>query len=217
MTPHAAVTPPKTVRRRTRRIILLALLATALGVYLGRSYLLTQAARFLDISEPPHAVDYVMLLGGDHHMRPMVAAALYRAGLARGVLVPGLLPSEDVEAGVSLPEEEILQRVLVHGGVPRSVIQVLDGASADTRDEAYALRAFLDKRPQSTVAVVTSDYHTRRARIIVHKALGPRAAQVYFVGAPSESFTRTNWWHSEDGFQIYAAEYLKLVYYQLAY
>jgi uncharacterized SAM-binding protein YcdF (DUF218 family) len=185
------------------------------AAYLGRAFLLEQAGECLDVSEPPQASDYAMVLGGGDATRPFVAAALFKAGLAGAVLVPRTRRSAEVEDGLLPPEEVVIERVLAARGVPGGAVVFLDGECASTRDEADALARFLDTRPDCSVAVVTSPYHTRRARGTFRRALGGRAARVRFVAAPGEGFGARDWWRSEEGFKAYAREFVKLAYYQL--
>jgi len=51
-------------RRRLRLFGCVTFLLVLVVVFLSRGVLLRKAGRFLDISEPPHKVDFVMVLGG---------------------------------------------------------------------------------------------------------------------------------------------------------
>ncbi len=184
-------------------------------VYLCRGWLLPGVARFLDVSEPPQAVDAVMVLGGGAETRPFVAAGLVRAGLARRALVPTVRLDPAHEDGLTPPENEVIRRVLRVRGVPDAAIVTLPGEVDSTRDEARALNRFLEAEPDTTVAVVTNGFHTRRARMLFSHELGGRMDRVHFVAAPTDGFDADNWWRSEGGFTCYVTEYFKLVYYGL--
>jgi uncharacterized SAM-binding protein YcdF (DUF218 family) len=193
-----------------------ALAVVLAAAWFGRAPLLTAAARFLDVSEPPRQVDYVLVLGGGRETRPFVAAALYRAAMTRQVLVIRSRPEVEPDGRIRPTEEEVVRRVLGAHGVPDNAIQSLGEDCNSTRDEAAALARFLESRPSATVAVITNDLHTRRARAIFRKALGERAADIHFVAAPTDGFNATNWWQFEEGFATYAAEYVKLTIYHLS-
>src|SRR5207248_5996220 len=110
MTPTEPVpASPPARRRRLRRYVGAFLLATLLGLYLGRSWILPHVAGFLDVSEPPHAVDFVMVLGGGDDTRPFVAAALYEAGMAKAVLVPATKRGPEVEDAFVPPEAAVIR------------------------------------------------------------------------------------------------------------
>jgi uncharacterized SAM-binding protein YcdF (DUF218 family) len=92
-----------------------------------------------------------------------------------------------------------------------------DRECASTRDEAEALATFLRTEPWARVAVVTTNYHTRRARRVFRHELGNLQHQVRFVGVPTESFSEDNWWKSRDGFLVYLNELFKSAYYWARY
>jgi uncharacterized SAM-binding protein YcdF (DUF218 family) len=203
-------------RQGARRLAgLLLLLAAVAALYLSRAALLPPVARFLDVSEAARRVDYVLVLGGGRETRPFVATALVRSGYAGKVLVPAVKSDPEVEAGIMLPEQEVIRRVLLARGVPAESIILLSGEVSSTQDEAQALAEFLQTQPESTVAVVTNGFHTRRARGIFQRALGERASRVHFVAAPLDGCDESNWWRTEEGFQCYLSEYAKLGYYWL--
>jgi uncharacterized SAM-binding protein YcdF (DUF218 family) len=183
-----------------------------LALYLCRAQLLLWAGQFLDVSDPPRGSDYVLVLGGGCETRPFVAAALVKSGRARTVLVPTTGQLTQATASLVPPEHEIIRRVLVARGVPADSIVLLPGAVSSTLDEARALREFLDEHPDSTVAVVTHPFHTRRARVLFGRVLGPRLSQLHFVTAPAESYGANNWWQTENGTVAYLSEYVKLAY-----
>ena len=127
------------------------------------------------------------------------------------------MPTPDVLDGISLPYHEIDRQVLLKRGVPDDHITILPGQAATTYDEAMALAAFLEDRPQSRVLVVTNDFHTRRSRWIFARVLADRAGHVSFVSAPTDEFPMDGWWRSQLGFAAIAAEYPKLVFYAARY
>jgi uncharacterized SAM-binding protein YcdF (DUF218 family) len=190
------------------RLGCLGLLAVLL--YASRGCYLPAAARFLDVSEPPRRVDYALVLGGGSGTRPFVAAALFKAGLARRILVPRVKPAPEVRDGLAPADHEVMRRVLRARGVPAEAILLLGEECDSTADEARALGAFLAAEPPARVAVVTNGYHTRRARSIFRRALGESAAALVFVAAATDGFDETNWWRFESGVRTYANEYVKL-------
>jgi uncharacterized SAM-binding protein YcdF (DUF218 family) len=210
----------KPVRRWLLRGACLALLAGVLVVVLAPGWVLPPVARFLDVAEAPRPVDYVLVLNGDPEARPFAAAALVNADYTRHVLLTRqqlALESASVQDGAAPSELEITRRVLRLRGVPEDAIEVLPGETGGTADEARALAAFLEAHPDATAAVVTNSFHTRRARLVFNRALGPRAGQVYFVGVPREGVEEASWWRTPHGCTVYLSEYAKLPYYWLRY
>jgi len=205
-------------RRRRRLLVLLALGGLAGLLWGARASVLPPLARWLDVGEEPHPADYVMVLPGDESVRPFVAAALVRAGLARGVLVPKTETAPAVADGIVPPTHEVIRRVLRRRGVPEDRIVVLEhGQTGHTYGDAVLLAAFLDSAPDARVIVVTSFYHTRRARWTFSQVLERRAEQVSIVSAPTDRFAPEDWWQRQEGFLAISGEYLKLVYYAARY
>jgi uncharacterized SAM-binding protein YcdF (DUF218 family) len=186
-------------------------LAGLTALWLCRAQVLPPLARFLDVSELPARVDYVLVLGGGADARPFVAAALVHAERAGQVLVPTVKLVPEAELGLTPAEHDLIRRVLLARGISSESIVQLPGEANSTRDEVLALGRFLEDRPEVTVAVVTTTWHTRRARMIFHRVLGEQAARVHFVGAPPDRYDESNWWQSEAGFAAYVTEYAKLL------
>src|SRR5438093_1111570 len=106
--------------------------AGCLAAVVAHHTLLTAAARWLDVGESPHAVDFVMVLPGDAETRPFVAAVMVRQGLAKGVLIPRTATSPEVDDGIIVPADELVRRILTARGVADEQIHVLPGQSTST-------------------------------------------------------------------------------------
>jgi len=206
-------------RRYCGGLVLLVCVVACLvgGLVATRGVLLPLVAHWLDVGQRPRASDYVMVLGGEENTRPFVGAALVNTGLAKKALLTHIKPSEDVLRGVSLPIHEINRHILVHRGVAPRDILILGHQITHTQGEAEALATFLAASPDVRITVVTSNYHTRRARWIFAQVLGDRSRQISFVSAPAYDFHADNWWQIDKGVQTVVGEYLKLVFYGLRY
>ncbi len=183
----------------------------------GGTSLLTGAANWLDVGQPPACVDHVLVLPGGENIRPAVAAALVNVGLARDVLVPQTRVSQDERDGIVQTNADIIKSVLRHRGVPEARIVTLEGASGSTYDDVQALRRFLADGDPGRVAVVTSGYHTRRARLTLEQVLGPEAQEVLVISAPDPDCRPESWWQSREGFRLVIEENVKLILYLVRY
>jgi uncharacterized SAM-binding protein YcdF (DUF218 family) len=199
------------VRRRWPYFALALGLAIVIAGFAERKRLLASAGGWLNVSELlEEPVDYVMILGGEASTRPFVAAAMVRAGLAKAILVPQFPESDEVNAGLVPGERDIILQVLRQRDVPSDGVVLLDSTVDSTESEARCLAEFLNDHPAARVAVVTSDFHTRRTRLLISRACGNRAGNVRVIGAPTDGFSASNWWQFESGFILYLNEYLKL-------
>jgi uncharacterized SAM-binding protein YcdF (DUF218 family) len=202
------------------RALGLSLVALVVLAWLAPGWVLPPVSRYLDVTEEPHAADYVLVLNGDPESRPFAAAALVKVGLAREVLLTRqrlALESEASREGTVLTELELTQRVLLVRGVPAGAVRVLPGEIASTFDEAEVVGKFLADRPEATVLVVTNTFHTRRARWAFRRVLGERAEQVRFVGVPRDGVDDEAWWSTGHGCVLCLSEYPKFLYYRLRY
>lgn len=152
-----------------------------------------------------------MVLGGGAGTRPFVAAEIVRAGMARNVLLPRFSESDEALDGIAVSESEMIRRVLLKSGVPEEVIIELHDFVDSTQSEAESLASYLHEYPNLGVAVVTNDYHTRRARRLFSRACGNDLQNLCLVGAPTDGFDASNWWRSEAGLVTYLNEFLKLL------
>jgi uncharacterized SAM-binding protein YcdF (DUF218 family) len=171
---------------------------------------------WLDVGRMPHEADDVLILGGGENTRPFVAASLYKAGLARKILVTedAVLP-QHVDSFLP-PFHEVNRNVLVNRGVPAADFAFLPASAENTYDEAVALAAFLKGKPTARVLVVTDDYHTRRSRWVFDRVLGRQADRLSFVSAPSID-TSDGWWRDEETFVALVTEFPKYAFYILYY
>jgi uncharacterized SAM-binding protein YcdF (DUF218 family) len=182
-----------------------------IGLWASRLWWLPPTGKFLSDADPLRQTDAVYVLGGGADTRPFVAAALVKAGLADRVLLPSVqIRDKDLEFGF-LPDHEVMRRVLIARGVDPNKISILPGVCDSTDKEAQSLARFLDSNPNMVIGVVTSDFHTRRARILFRRHLGERMQRVVFVAAPCDECSPETWWRSEWGFDTYLMEYTKLL------
>jgi len=178
--------------------------------------LLASLARWLDIGERPVEVDHVVLLPGDENFRPFVAAAMVKAGLAKDILLPMNHSTPDVQDGLIAPVHDVTSRVLAARGVGDR-LRILDAKSDSTVDDALAMKAVLDEEPEARVAVVSSFYHLRRARIAFRAVYGARADRFVYISTPARDVTPDNWWQSDHGIGMIGIELFKLSIYWVQY
>jgi DUF218 domain-containing protein len=82
-----------------------------------------------------------------------------------------------------------------------------------TEDEARALLACIGERGWRSIIVVTSDYHTRRARLIWRKALRKQSPEMrlWVQGVADPEFQPREWWHRRLYAKTWILECVKLV------
>jgi len=133
--------------------------------------------------------DAILILSDDNFYadRATHAAQVYRQGFASVVVASGrrLRPY----AGVA----ELIEHDLIERGVPKDKIIRVAHDADNTREEAKALAQVAKQRKWRSVIVVTSNYHTRRARYIFSHVF-PKDVKVRVSGASDGDFDPERWW-----------------------
>ena len=115
--------------------------------------------------------DAIIILSDDNFYadRATRAAGVFRQGLAPVVVASGvrLRPY----AGIA----ELMSHDLFDRGVPKESIIAFPQDADNTREEAEALKKLLQAKQWKSVIIVTSNYHTRRAKYICGKVFGSRS------------------------------------------
>jgi uncharacterized SAM-binding protein YcdF (DUF218 family) len=184
-----------------RLLFLICFLFLVFLVYLARHPLMRLAGSFWVVDEGPAAADAVVMLGDDNYQadRATRAAELIKAGWAPRVIASGryLRPNASIA--------ELEERDLVDRGVPPSAVVRFAHHAESTRDEAMALSALISSKGWKRIIVVTSNFHTRRARYICERAFPPGTA-LRVVAARDSDFDPDHWWETRLGVKIFTHE-----------
>jgi uncharacterized SAM-binding protein YcdF (DUF218 family) len=86
-----------------------------------------------------------------------------------------------------------MEHDLIERGVPKDKILRVAHDSDSTRDEAKTLAQFAKQKKWRSVIVVTSNYHTRRARYIFSHIF-PEDIRIQITGARDGDFDPERWW-----------------------
>lgn len=178
---------------------------------------LAYASRWLQLPAHPRTADAIIVLAGSFE-RSLYAADLYNQDYAAKVYVSVPAPdpgSRKVEAlGIALPRDfEIHRQILIKKGVPPRDVLGFGQDSLSTADEADALRRAFTK-PGQSLLVVTSPYHSRRAKLILERVFEGGGIDVTVVATPYEEF-RDDWWRSQDNARNTLLELAKIAYFYL--
>ena len=169
--------------------------ATTAALLVAAIFLLG-VGRWLVVEDPLEKAQAIAVLSGRMPLRALEAAKLYREGYAPRVwLTHSAEPGTTLEAmGIPFAGEDFYNmRVLMHEGVPKDAIQVLDPPIVNTADEIAAISTALQQEKGRTVILVTSKVHTRRTRILWRRLVG-RRGQAIVRAASDDPFDQAKWW-----------------------
>jgi uncharacterized SAM-binding protein YcdF (DUF218 family) len=195
-------------------LLLLVILAFAF-----RSQILTGIADYLIVSDRLQPADAIVLLNSDVNTRPFRASALYQQGLAPVIVIARSESTPTVDLGLVPNDTDISVGVMEKQGVPADKIIVLPfpGGVTSTFDEAAAVRQYIVAHKAYRIILVTSAFHTRRARWTFEKVLAGLPVTLEMVAVPYAGFDQTNWWKNETGLITLNNEYIKWFYYLFKY
>src|ERR1043166_9119640 len=158
-------------------------------LYLVRHPVFRLIAEAWVVEDTLERADALIVVSDDNYYadRATRAAQLYRQGLAPIVVASGrrLRPY----AGIA----ELMEHDLVERGVPKDKILRVAHDADNTREEAQSLAKLVAQRKWREVIVVTSNYHTRRARYIFSHLL-PASTKLRVTGAADGDFDPQRWW-----------------------
>jgi uncharacterized SAM-binding protein YcdF (DUF218 family) len=202
-----------------RRLAVLMFFLVSLGgwVWLEREALLRGVADRWIVSDAVTQVDAVVVLGGSVDDRPFVAADLYLKGNATKVLVSQVAEDRLATIGAPPGHTETNRQVLLKLGVPAAAIQTFGKGNKNTRDEALALREWVENHDAKAIIIPVGIFSSRRVRWIFRRELVGRITRIEVLSIEPPRYTRANWWCNDEGIVNFQNEILKYIYYRLKY
>jgi uncharacterized SAM-binding protein YcdF (DUF218 family) len=184
----------------------LALLLLGAAVYLSRDLWLAAFGRALVHDDGAAKADIAVVLAGDYWGHRMTKAAeLVRQGYVPRVLVsgpPGFYGVNEADAAIQFA---------VGKGYPADWFIPLRHTALSTREEAGVVLDALKQRNIHSFLLVTSNYHTARARRIYLNAEHRRGGgpDMRVVASGDQFFTAGDWWRNREGQKTVFMEWTK--------
>lgn len=210
--------PVKPLKPKTRRnVFLLNIFLLILPLtYFGYPFVLRGLARILIVNDEPTTADAIAVLSGDPG-RAVEAADLYKRHVAHSIVIttekPPFIYDKAARDGISLIlNYENYVRLLQGYGVPAMDIFRIETPVADTLDEVSRIGNFARQRQWRRLVIVTSNFHTRRARMVARYLLEPEM-KVTVVSSHYDSFAPESWWRTQEQTRTFAIEIEKLITY----
>ncbi len=203
---HGPSNPGESGRIFLNLIILLFLVISCFALYLVRHPILRFVAESWIIEDTLDKADALIVLGDDNFYADRVTrgAQLFREGKAPVVVASGrrLRPN----AGIA----ELMEHDLVERGVPRDKIVRFSHDGDSTLEEAHSLVRIVKERKWHSVIVVTSNFHTRRARYIFQRVF-PLGVEVRVASARDGDFDPEHWWKERKSIKELTKEFAGMV------
>lgn len=197
--------------------------AFAAVCFLAWSFFAWGAARLLIVNAPLAQADAIAVLSGSaaYKERTQYAAELFKGGYGQRIIVT----NDNQRGGWSAAEErnpfyyELEVGELRHAGIPEERIVVMLEPVTGTSDEAVLFRRYAEMQGLSSILVVTSAYHSRRALWTLRKVFQGSNVVVGLESVPTGMQTPSPvvWWLRLRGWRTVPVEYVKIGYYWLEF
>ena len=213
------------LRRARGCLVTLASTLAAVAVlgfvaYQLRAPLLTWVGGLMYHEDPLGPVDAIVVLGGGRLDRVVEAADLFAAGYAPIVLLTRMpeipiiaeLQARGLDVSTAL---ELRLDYLEALGVPRDTTTVLQRVIESTQAEAELIAEWAESRQIGRLIVVTTGFHTSRARFVFDRVLRGRPTEALIRPSSTSGFEPATWWHTRSDLRDGLVEIQKYAYYRV--
>ena len=171
-------------------------------------YCFFNLGNYLVVQDNLEKADAIVVFSGDNGPRTEMGVDLLKKGYGKYLILSGGKVYDDVTMA------ELMKNHAINLGVDENLI-ILDRKSESTSDNAKYTKDIIVKNNFKSVIVVTSDYHTRRSKLAMEKALegvkiNDEDVIVQVYPSNDKEFS-TKWWTSGSSVLIVISEYLKLI------
>lgn len=202
---------------KSRRIFYIAIfvLCVLSLLYFSSGLTLSSMGKFLILDEAPSNSDAAVVLhtGVEYYPRIIEAAGLYIQGYVKKIVINGnrktdtLRKLEELGLEYCCPWYEDRLRILELYGVPRDDVITISAEDVyDTITEARAVGEEIVDKDISSVLLVTSKSHTKRANHIWKNVIGDKL-EIKVVSAKDDPYDPKGWWKSGRQIRWVLSEY----------
>lgn len=188
---------------RTRKWAIALLLLLALAVLSWRWWLPLPGEFLVRVDTPVKSDGIVVLAGDGYGNRIRAGAELAKQGYAPIVLASGAAWIYGV------CECDLAIEYAVKHGYSRALFEPLRNEATSTDAEARTIFTEAQRRGWKSILIVTSDYHTRRTRMILNR-LKPEGLRLSVYAAPDRFFRPHEWWWHRESRKTFLTEWAKL-------
>lgn len=182
-------------------VILTVAVSLGLLFFIGTGFVLSPQ------ENPAPADAIVAISGGRTTVRADKAIELYKQGYAPLILFSGAALDDGPSNAYAMRDQALA------AGVPARDI-LIDESAQNTYQNATNVQQMLQELGASSIILVTSPYHQRRANLTFEKVLG-KDFNVIGVSSVDDRWSKSQWWRRGFPITITASELYKLLYIQL--
>ncbi len=180
-------------------------------------FIVPKLGQWLVVMDELQESDMIVVLMGSVYDRILEASDLYDEGYSdRIVLINSYITAKDIiiNRGIKVYGDTLLSKMAaIDLGILEEDVLILEGNSRSTQDEALTIREYIrNNREIESIILITSKYHSCRAKKIFKKALSVLDREIDIYSSPSkyDPSNVNQWWRNREDFQWVVFEYLKL-------
>ena len=176
---------------------------------------MTGVGSVLVTEDPLYAADVIVVLMGGVPDRIVHAVELYRKGYGARIIMVRSRDFSNYEIIDALELDlpgmmDISRNIALQFGVPDASIVIIDDLADSTWDEALAIKEYMEQQGERSLILVTSKYHSARAKKTFSKVLGD-GCRVISRPSPYDPFDPNDWWKDRRQSRNVFFEYQKLL------
>ena len=186
--------------------------ALALALFLLHPYYLAALGHFLIASDQFDKADAIVVLAGgsSRDERLLHAVYLWQNGYAPVVVLSAMLA--DWQSHEDFPSWRHAKNLRL---LPDNSLLVALHDADSTRAEAEALLPFVQEHRYRSVILVTSNFHTRRAKMTYQGEWTRSGIAFWISAAPTSDFHPDDWWTRRKDSKVFFYEFSKTIWYGL--
>ena len=183
------------------------------------TFLIPNLGKWLVIKDELQESDIIVVLTGSVTDRIMQAVDIYNERYSNKIVFVNSYNKVDydifVEKGIDMPpgNAQLSKMAAIDLGVPDENIIILAGNAQSTFDEALIIKEYIRNNNEiESIILVTSKYHSGRAKKIFEKVLNSLDRKINIYSSPSkyDPFNASQWWKNKEDINFVLLEYLKL-------
>ena len=183
-------------------------------------FIFPNLGRWLVVKDELSNSDLILVLAGSFPDRVLHSIYLYNQQYGEKIVFVESCKGEhnDKEGEVvEIPQgyAQLNEAFAIKSGIPEEGLLILNGDARSTRDEAMRMKVFLsDNEEVASIILVTSKYHSRRAKRVFVNLLSSLNRNIKIYSSPSEydRFNGAKWWEDKKDIKLVLSEYFKLIY-----
>jgi len=182
--------------------------------------ILTTLGNFLILEHPLKEADLIVCTPGSPLEQSLMAADLYKRGLAPHIFIPEETPPDGLEIlkaqGGRYPEASgLFITTLKSLNVPESAFIVGKLAVDSIQEEAEGVREVVMEKGYRSMIIVTSPSSARRVYLIFEKVFEGEKLEIMISPSQYSDFKADNWWQRDKYLNEVIFECQKLLYHTI--